>query len=315
MATTAKTQPNSSWSSLQGKTLGLIAPSGYPLEPKSVDLAAKYLSGQGLNVVAHDSVWAKYERFAGKDALRADAFNDFALGGHDVVMAVRGGYGLSRLLDQLKYKKLAKSGSLFMGHSDFTAFQLAYLAKTGQVSFAGPMACYDFGQTAVSAYTEQHCWGLLTAPQYEVKVTAPKQPKVNLQGTIWGGNLALLNHLVGTPYLPNIKQGILFIEDINEHPYRVERMIYQLLYAGVLDRQQALLLGDFSDYKLSAADNGYDFESMVAHLRERLPMPVLTGLPFGHIRDKLTIPVGATVALKSTPRGYSLNFSNYPYLD
>ncbi|MFX8577796.1 hypothetical protein ABTM02_20080, partial [Acinetobacter baumannii] len=90
----------------------------------------------------------------------------------------------------------------------------AYLAKTGQVSFAGPMACYDFGQSAVSAYTEQHCWGLLTAPQYAVKVTAPKQPKVNLQGTIWGGNLALLNHLVGTPYLPNIKQGILFIEDI-----------------------------------------------------------------------------------------------------
>jgi muramoyltetrapeptide carboxypeptidase len=100
--------------------------------------------------------------------------------------------------------------------------------------------------------------------------------------------------------------GILFVEDVNEHPYRVERMLLQLLHAGILHRQQALLLGDFSAYRLSEYDNGYDFASMLDYLRATLPVPVLTGLPFGHIRDKVTLPVGGQASLVSGGEGFSL---------
>ena len=124
----------------------------------------------------------------------------------------------------------------------------------------------------------------------------------------------MLAHLAGTRYLPRIGNGILFVEDINEHPYRIERMLYQLHHAGILARQRALVLGDFSEYKLLSNDNGFNFETMVAHLRDRLGIPVITGLPFGHCRDKLTIPFGAKAALDVGHSGFSLELSAYPSL-
>src|SRR5207249_695640 len=151
-----------------------------------------------------------------------------------IVMALRGGYGLSRLLPALDLALMAQSGKLFVGHSDFTALQMALLAQTGRISFAGPMLCSDFGAEALSDFTMQHFWHCLSSDACTIEMQAEGNPAVNVAGTLWGGNLAILNHLIGTPYLPQPKDGILFIEDINEHPYRVERMLLQLLHAGVL---------------------------------------------------------------------------------
>ncbi len=124
----------------------------------------------------------------------------------------------------------------------------------------------------------------------------------------------MLTHMVGTPYFAALEKGILFIEDVNEHPYRIERMMLQLLYAGALDGQQAVVLGDFSVYQLNPADNGYDFATMLAYLRSVLPMPVLTGLPFGHIRERCTLPFGAMAHLVSDADGFDLAISDYPTL-
>jgi muramoyltetrapeptide carboxypeptidase len=113
---------------------------------------------------------------------------------------------------------------------------------------------------------------------------------------LWGGNLAVLVSLLGTPYFPSAAQtagGILFLEDVGEHPYRIERMLTQLLHAGVLGRQQAILLGHFTDYKLTPHDKGYKFQTVVNWLRSQLKGPVLTGLPFGHVPTKVLLPVGA----------------------
>jgi muramoyltetrapeptide carboxypeptidase len=137
-------------------------------------------------------------------------------------------------------------------------------------------------------------------------------PALELSGTVWGGNLAMLVSLLGTEYFPRIDGGILFLEDIAEHPYRVERMLLQLMQAGVLARQQALVLGDFSGYRLSPADNGYDFAAMLAHLRATLPIPVLTGLTYGHIPRRVTIPFGAQGRLVSGSDGFRLSLSDYP---
>ena len=116
---------------------------------------------------------------------------------------------------------------------------------------------------------------------------------VEARGTLWGGNLAVLCSLLGTPHFPKIKGGILFLEDVNEHPYRVERMLLQLWQAGVLDAQKAVILGSFSGWKKSPLDRGYSMKSCVQALRERVKVPVLTGLPFGHVPTKVCLPVGA----------------------
>jgi len=117
------------------------------------------------------------------------------------------------------------------------------------------------------------------------------------RAVLWGGNLAMLASLVGTPYLPVVKNGILFIEDVGEHPYRVERMIAQLLQAGILAQQKAIIFGQFSQYKLVPHDKGYKMASVIAWLQSQVSAQVLTGLPFGHVATKVVLPVGLPVTL------------------
>jgi muramoyltetrapeptide carboxypeptidase len=196
---------------------------------------------------------------------------------------------------------------------------MGLMQATGRISFAGPMICDDFIRDEPVGYTLDQLWDCLRGPVHTVRGSGAGNPEVDLHGTLWGGNLAMLVHLLGTPYFPQIDGGILFVEDINEHPYRVERMLLQLLHAGVLDRQKALVLGDVSGYKLAAFDNGYDFDAMLAYIRSRLSIPVLTGLPFGHIKERCTLPFGAQAHLasdRSTAQAgsFTLTASGYPTL-
>jgi muramoyltetrapeptide carboxypeptidase len=209
---------------------------------------------------------------------------------------------------------MADSGKLFSGYSDITAFHMGLYQATGRISFAGPMMCDDFIRDEPVDYTLQQFWDCLRGPTHTVLGTASGNPELAVQGTLWGGNLAMLNHVLGTPFWADIDGGILYLEDIAEHPYRVERMLLQLEYAGVLARQKAIVLGDFSGYRLAPADNGYDFDAMLAYMRERLPVPILTGLPFGHIKERCTLPFGAQAQLTSGAAGFELRVSGYPTL-
>jgi muramoyltetrapeptide carboxypeptidase len=191
---------------------------------------------------------------------------------------------------------------------------MGLMAQTGRISFAGPMFCDDFIREEQNAFTLGQFWDCVKGPDHSVCAQVRGNPVVDATGPLWGGNLAMLVHLLGTPYFPRIEGGILFVEDVNEHPYRVERMLLQLLHAGVIGRQKAVLLGDFSAYKLSAQDNGYDFDAMLAYLRERLPVPVLTGLEFGHIARRVTLPFGARAHLVSDANGYQMTMAGYPTL-
>ena len=127
--------------------------------------------------------------------------------------------------------------------------------------------------------------------------TEPGFDGLQAKGVLWGGNLAMVNSLLGTPHLPQVKGGILFVEDVNEHPYRVERSLLQLHQAGVLQAQKAVLLGAFTDWKASPLDRGYGLKHAVAHLRSVCKTPILTGLPFGHVPTKVCLPVGARATL------------------
>lgn len=291
--------------------IALVAPSSYVPDEAALERGLEVLRAQGCMVYNYYNPAAKYQRFGGTDAARiAQLYAAVDNPQVQVVLMVRGGYGMTRLLPQLDFHRLAASKKQFVGHSDFTAFQMALLAQTGQMSFAGPMLSDDFTRTDLSAFTLSHFWQCLQQSGQTLRITTSGNPMVNVNGILWGGNLAMLTHLVGTPYFPQIDGGILFLEDVNEQPFRIERMLLQLQYAGILERQQAIVLGDFSNYRVTDYDNGYDFEAMLAYVRAHTTVPILTGLPFGHIRDKVTLPVGGWVRLTSDNDGFELNTIN-----
>ncbi|MBI3228908.1 MAG: muramoyltetrapeptide carboxypeptidase [Burkholderiales bacterium] len=300
--------------------LAIISPSGYAPEATvqegGLERGLALLQQQGFRVQQYYQHDQRYLRFGASDAVRLAQLHDAARNPDiDVVMALRGSYGLSRLLHLIDYDLLAESGKIFVGYSDFTALNLALLAKTGQASYTGPMLCDDYTHVDPSPFTMAQFLACVQGPQHRVSVETP-QPngQQEIEGTLWGGNLAMIGHLLGTPFFPQVEGGILFVEDISEHPYRVERLLLQLLHAGVLARQNALILGDFSGYKLSPYDNGFDFEQMLAFIRSQLKIPVFTGLPYGHIRARACLPIGASAQLSASSDGFVLQMSSYPSL-
>jgi muramoyltetrapeptide carboxypeptidase len=295
--------------------VAIVAPAGYVPDPSAVERGIARLEARGCRVHDYYDHGAIHQRFAGTDEARLAALYAAAENPEvDIVMAVRGGYGLTRLMPAIDFERLAASGKLFVGYSDMTALHMGLYAKTGALSYAGPFAAVDFGALEPVDFTMDNFWSCLAGPTHTITETASGNPRVEAAGTVWGGNLAMLVSLLGTEWFPRIDKGILFVEDIAEHPFRVERLLLQLMQAGVLARQQALVLGDFSGYKLGTMDNGYDFEAMLAYLRQTLPIPVITGLSFGHVPRHVTIPFGADASLVSNEDGFRLSMSGYPTL-
>ncbi|MBU6292464.1 MAG: muramoyltetrapeptide carboxypeptidase [Burkholderiales bacterium] len=293
--------------------IGVVAPSGYAADPAAFARGLAHLRSLGHTVQDFSASGTRELRFAGTDEQRIAQLHAAARDPSiEIVIALRGGYGLSRLVPAIDLKLLADSvingGKRWVGHSDFTVVQLALLSS-GAGSYAGPMICDDFSREDLSDFTQQHFWQCMSQASVRIQLPVHGNPRVQTDGTLWGGNLTMLCSLLGTPWMPAIKNGILFIEDVNEHPYRVERMLLQLAQAGVLDRQRAIVLGDFSGYKLTDYDNGYDFTQMLSYMRERLSIPILQGLPFGHMKDKVTLPVGAHCVLDSSEDSLSLTMS------
>ncbi len=280
----------------------IFSPSSAVAEPQALERATTLLKSMGFKVSVDRSALARHQRFAGTDTQRLAAFTRAIKQKLPIVMSTRGGYGVTRLLPALDWKAIADSGKRFVGQSDFTAFNLALLAKTGMVSYAGPTACFDFGASKPEILTTEifgeSMRGELEILSFETRDADP----VDCRGVLWGGNLAMVTALIGTPYMPKIKGGILFLEDVGEHPYRIERMLNQLTQAGILGRQKALLLGSFTEYKLATHDQGYDLKAVIAHIRKTVGIPVITDLPYGHTVMKATLPVGAKIGL-ATEKG------------
>ena len=305
----------------------LIAPSGASLDARSPQAGISWLMEQGISVLNVECTQRVHQRFSGTDVERATELNSIAaLPASTTVMAMRGGYGLHRLLGQIEWQaihKAVKAGLQICGHSDFTAFQLGLLAKTGGISLAGPMLNYDFGRIEDSQLLapDAFMWTHFKRAVQERSLSAQVNANQTLSalgsktktttGMLWGGNLTVLTSLIGTPYFPSEQQyqhGILFLEDVNEHPYRIERMLMQLLDAGILAKQSAIMMGGFSAYRLYDNDRGYSLQVAFDAIRSRLPdsIPILTDLPFGHQPNKLTLPIGCIVEIEASDAGYSI---------
>jgi muramoyltetrapeptide carboxypeptidase len=292
-------------------TLTLFTPSGVVAAAKPLRLAQRRLAKLGFEVMLDEAALARHQRFGGDDDTRLAALHRVAKQSPSIAMATRGGYGLTRLLDRVDWKAIAasvESGTRWVGHSDFTVLQLGLLAHACGTTWAGPMACYDFGredgehgEKPVAAVDEVTRDCFVEAMSGELEAVGFRTEAgfdgLDAKGLLWGGNLCMVSSLLGTPHWPRIKGGVLFLEDVNEHPYRIERSLLQLQQAGVLDAQKAVVLGAFTDFRKSPLDRGYSLKTMVAQLRSVTRTPILTGLPFGHVPTKVTLPVGARVQL------------------
>jgi muramoyltetrapeptide carboxypeptidase len=295
--------------------IALIAPAGYAPEPEAIPRGIARLEAQGILVKNYYKHEERHQRFGATDAERLAQLEEAAADPDvQVVMAIRGSYGITRLLPDIDFERMAASGKIFCGYSDVTAFHMGLYAKTGALSYAGPMFTSDIGTAEPDEFTLDDFLDCLAGPAHTIAGHGAANPRLDATGTVWGGNLAMVMSLVGTPYFPQIDGGILFVEDIAEHPFRVERMLLQLMQTGVLAKQRAIVLGDFSGYRLGAMDNGYNFDEMLSYVRATLPVPVLTGLEFGHIARHVTIPFGAQGRLVCDGERWTLALSGYPTL-
>ena len=285
--------------------LHVFAPAGVELRSAALQRARRQLAALGFDVTLDPSVRARHQRFAGTDEARLATLYRVADAAPSVALACRGGYGMTRLLDLIDWPRIARSverGTRWVGHSDLTALQLGLLAHSGAVTWQGPMACDDFGRDDEAGGVDEitrDCFAEAMSGELEAVGfrTEPGFDGLEAKGVLWGGNLTMLQSLIGTPHCPRVKGGILFLEDVNEHPYRVERALLQLHQAGILARQKAVLLGDFSGWRKSPLDRGYSLKAAVAQLRSVSATPILTGLPFGHVPTKVMLPVGARAQL------------------
>ena len=304
--------------------LTLFTPAGVLAKAAPLRLAVKRLTLMGFEVHVDEAALMKHQRFGGDDEVRLTALHRVARAAPSIAMATRGGYGTTRLLDRIDWKLMARSierGTRWVGHSDVTALQLGLLAHAKGITWAGPMACSDFGREpgehgektieAVDDITRD-CFVEAMNGQLEAVGFRTETGFDGLQakGVLWGGNLCMLSSLLGTPHFPRVKGGVLFLEDVNEHPYSIERSLLQLHQAGVLGAQKAVLLGAFSAYKKSPLDRGYTLKSAVEHLRSVTQTPILTGLPFGHVPTKVCLPVGARVTLVVQGRDVLLGWAH-----
>ncbi len=299
------------------KHIYIYSPSSAVRDKAAFRRGVARLKALGHEVEIDEAALSSHMRFAGDDATRLAAIGRAAASGADVALISRGGYGLTRILGELPFRKIAKAierGTQFVGLSDFTALQMAVLAKTGAVTWGGPALGEDFGAEVpddimeacfddlLVGHGEGAGWRLPASdaqavPRKSKDAEAPAA--LRLRGaTLWGGNLNLICALVGTPYLPSIPGGVLFLEDANEHPYRIERQLTQLLNAGIIGQQKAVLMGSFNRFKLVPGyDRGFKLQTVIDWLRTRTKTPVLTGLPFGHVPTKVLLPVGRKIDL------------------
>jgi len=293
----------------KGDLIGLIAPASTPSSEEKILKGALYLEQLGYRIKAGKHIRTVYGYLAGSDNERAADFNEMVQDKNvKAIFAIRGGYGTPRLLRLIDYRALKAHPKIIVGYSDLTALQLAIFRKIGLVSFSGPMTGTDMWRD-FDPYTEEHFWRILTSNK---KIGALDNPADNpltilrhgkAHGRFVGGNLSLLACLMGTPFQPFMKDSILVLEDVEESPYRVDRLLSQLLNAGILHKLEALVFGKFTDCVPSNPnDPSLTVEQVQEEFAQKIDCPVVMNFQYGHIPRKLTVPLGLKAKI-DTKRG------------
>ncbi len=295
--------------------VGLVSPAGNVEDSSRIENAVRYLEKLGFRVRVAAHAARVHGYLAGTDRERAEDLHAmFADARVRAVFCLRGGYGATRLLPLLDYRLIARHPKIFVGYSDITALLLAFWKKCRLVTFHGPMAAVDWGSGA-EPDDEGFFWELLSSPLRRRAIPVKAAGRIHrcggrATGRLLGGNLSLVASLAGTPFMPDFTRCILFLEEVNEEPYRVDRMLIQLRNSAVLRRSSGFLLGQFSrclpqDPSRPSLNIPEILDEIIAPLRK----PLLLNLPFGHLGQKLTLPVGVRAAVDAEKRELALQES------
>lgn len=291
-------------------TIGVLSPASRPADERLYRQGIAYLSQLGYRVVEADHVLDQRGYLAGSDAARAGDVNAmFRDPTIDAIICSRGGYGTARLLPYLDYAALRRHPKIFVGYSDITALNLAIWQQCRLVTFSGAMVAVEMGK-GIAPFTEHHFWRMLTRPEPIGLLTNPEGSPIHIyhpgkaSGVLLGGCLSLINVLLGTPFCPDFRNAILFIEDIDEEPYRVDRYLAQLKLAGILDQVAGIVVGQFTDC------GPRDPEKPTLSLNEifddylsPLKVPIITNFAYGHDTIKHIMPIGVEAELDTEQGG------------
>lgn len=287
----------------KGATLGIIAPAGTP-DRERLKKGICFFNDNGFKTKIFPQVRKRFGYLAGDDKSRADAFNTaFADKSIDAIFCARGGYGTLRLLPYIDFKIIRKNPKIFVGYSDITVLLLSMYKETGLVTFHGPMPAVEFGRR-VKAYTADYFYKAIMESGAIGKIIKPRGYKIDkinggkVNGRIIGGNLCLMTKLIGTGYLPSFKDRIVFFEDTEEEPYRIDGYLSQLFQTTDFGKARGYIIGEFtrteSKYGSSA---GWTARKVISDYFSGLKKPCVYGFPCGHGKEKITIPMGIKAVL------------------
>ena len=299
----------------EGDKIGLITPGSY-ISEEGLQEAISNMEALGLRVVLGEYVGAKHGYIAGTDEQRlSDLHTMFRRKDIAAIWCVRGGYGCSRLLPGIDYKLIQKNPKLLIGYSDITALLNAIYEKTGLVGIHGPV-----GASSPTDYTLKYIKAVAmegkTPLQIELSVTNQEEedplfePMVirpgRAEGILIGGNLSLLAAMAGTAFQPKVKGRLVFIEDVGEKPYRVDRMLTQLRQAYALEEAAGLALGIFAGCEAEEEDDSLSLKECLQDRLGDLGIPVMYGYSFGHISHQCSLPIGVKATMDTASKTITL---------
>jgi len=277
----------------KGDAIGVIAPGGAIFNKTSIEKCKIKLASVGLNMVAGKTLTTHHGYLSDTDENRAKEIMEmFTNANIKGILAMRGGSGCARVLPFLDYDLIKQNCKPFIGMSDITALLTAFYTKAEMTSFHGPV-----GYSTWTDFTKKYFIETLFNKK-ETEMLAPANSdfytisKGIAQGELIGGNLTVFSQLVGTPYLPDMHGNLLFLEDINEEPYKIDRMLMQLKLAGILSQVNGMIIGEFRKCIPEEPEKSLTLKQVLQDHLADLNIPVFYGGKFGHIKDKWTLPIG-----------------------
>ena len=288
----------------KGDTIGLIAPSS-PTSIENVEKAKKTIIDMGFRVKVGNSPYENYGYLSGVDKIRANDIEDmFRDDEVDGIICLRGGYGTPRILDHIDYDVVRENPKVFVGYSDITALHIAFNQIADLVTFHGPMVTSDMIDE-FDEFSKESLLENITNVEANRKIENPQGLKLSginegiAEGSIIGGNLSLIAATIGTPYEVDLKDKILFIEEIGEEPYRIDRMLNQMRLAGKFEETNGIILGDFKNCECKKHSDSLTLEELVVEYIKPCKKPILFNLKSGHCVPMVTLPFGVKVKIDS----------------
>lgn len=274
-----------------GDTIGFLTVCGAVEEIEKIEQSKKYFENKGYKVVVSDTTYMKKGFLVADDDVRLAQLHEFFADNQiDAILCTRGGYGAIRLIEKLDYNLIKNNPKIFAGFSDVTAFLASITGNVGLQTFHAPMPCFNFSSANISQLTEDSFFNILSGNNFETSLDGRIYSVGSAKGVLFGGNLATLASMVGTNFVPS-EQFILFIEDINEPAYKIDRYLTQLFFDKKFRKNLAgIILGDFKNI-----DDEKLFDGIFYELGEKLNIPIMSGLKIGHVEEQITIPLGVVV--------------------